>query len=127
MPSPQTDDGVADARAVVAVDDRDEEIRRLVAQRALGKRAVERESRCEVRLPLARAAARSDQPYDHQQDPYVSTTGSGSSSANGSKVPPVPADSTSSEKKQVITRPSRKSPSRASRPSPAAIAIARSR
>src|SRR5258706_436962 len=57
------------------------------------------------------AAGRGEPGQQDQQDRYVSTTESGSSSANGSNVPLSPADRTSSEKNRVMTRPSRNSPS----------------
>jgi hypothetical protein len=70
-PVPQLDDGSADARASVTVDDRDDELRRPPAQRRPRQLAAEAVRRPEgVRLRLVLAAARRDQPgQEEKQDP----------------------------------------------------------
>jgi predicted short-subunit dehydrogenase-like oxidoreductase (DUF2520 family) len=66
---PELNDGAGDARAVVAVDDRDDELRRLVAQGPLRQRAMEAERRRRVHCALAGAAACGGKPYEQEQDP----------------------------------------------------------
>jgi hypothetical protein len=55
---------------VVAVDDRDDELRALVAQRRVRQRAVEAEGRAERACsPLVRATACGGKPGQQQQQP----------------------------------------------------------
>jgi len=66
---PEADDRVRYPRAVVAVDDRDDEARRLIAQRALRERPVQAEAGTDGSCMLARSAACSGEPYEQKQDP----------------------------------------------------------
>ena len=124
--TPELNERVRDAQPLVAVDHRDDEPRRLVRDGAMRTRDGSRSHRASLAaVPVGGCHGRRHEHERYESKPSR-TTGSGSSSANGSKVPPSPADSTSSEKKRVITSPSRKSPSRGSGRSPAASASASS-
>jgi len=70
VPLPEIDGRATDARPMIAVDDRDDEPRMLVAQRRTRRGAMEAERGPEgVRLRLVRATARSGEPNKEEKDP----------------------------------------------------------